>query len=196
MNRCCLFDRFLNRACIIRNPGTEVSVEGKASDPWSLCSVEQVEGVKALIRIIPIWSSGIILAVATTPNAFQYLQVASMDRHITSNFQVPAGSFATFTMIFITIWVPLYDRLLIPLASKIAGKPVRLNVKLKMGVGIVFMCLSSAVAGVVESRRRALAIEQGFSDDPQAVVTMSAFWTLFAQVSISLVSLVNVKIGW
>lgn len=84
--------RFLNRACTIRNPEQDLNPDGKASDPWSLCTVDQVEELKALLKVIPLWSTGIMMAVNISQNSFPLLQAASMDRHITSNFEIPAGS--------------------------------------------------------------------------------------------------------
>lgn len=92
--------RFLNKACIVGNVEEELTPDGVALDPWNLCTVNQVEELKSLIKVIPIWSTGIMMSVTTTQLTFPVLQAGSMDRHITSNFQVPAGSFGTFTVIY------------------------------------------------------------------------------------------------
>ncbi|KAL4603413.1 hypothetical protein ACB092_10G122800 [Castanea dentata] len=170
--------RFLNKACIIKNPLQDLSPDGRATDPWSLCTVNQVEELKALIQVIPLWSAGIMMSVTISQNSFPVLQAASMDRHITPYFEVPAGSLSVFLVITIILWVILYDRVVLPLASKISGKPCRLNEKKRMGIGLIFSCMSMAAMAVAESVRRELAIEEGFSDDPQAVVSMSAMWLL------------------
>jgi hypothetical protein len=34
-----------------------------ASEPWRLCTVQQVEDMKADIRVLTIWSTGIMLGV-------------------------------------------------------------------------------------------------------------------------------------
>ncbi|KAL0557753.1 hypothetical protein IC582_006304 [Cucumis melo] len=169
--------RFFNKACIIRNSEEELTPDGKASNPWSLSTVEQVENLKALMRIIPLWSTGILVS-ASLNQSFYVLQVASMDRHLTSSFEVPAGSFSMMVLVFLIIWITLYDRLILPLASKCRGKPTRLSAKTRIGIGILCCTLSLAVSAIVESDRRALAIKEGFSDNPNAVVSMSAFWTL------------------
>ncbi|GJZ68054.1 NRT1/ PTR family 1.2-like protein [Tanacetum coccineum] len=41
--------RFFNKACILTKP------EDTNKDPWCNCTVEQVEELKALIRVIPLW---------------------------------------------------------------------------------------------------------------------------------------------
>ncbi|XP_071902883.1 protein NRT1/ PTR FAMILY 1.2-like [Coffea arabica] len=45
-----------------------------------------------------------------------------------------------------------------------------------MGIGLFFTGLSMVISGVVERVRRRKAIEQGFLNDPQALVDMSAMW--------------------
>ncbi|CAI9757608.1 unnamed protein product [Fraxinus pennsylvanica] len=169
--------RFLNKACVIKNP-EDISSSGVVSNRWNLCTIEQVEELKALIRVIPIWSTGIMVSINISQSSFPLLQASSMDRHITSSFEIPAGSFGMFTIITITIWVVLYDRVIIPLASKIIGKKVHLGVKLRMGIGIFFSCMAMVVSGIVEHVRRSKAMEQGLSNNPHAVVNMSAMWLI------------------
>lgn len=119
-----------------------------------------------------------MISVNLSQTSFPVLQAASMDRHITPYFEIPAGSFGVFMMISLILWIALYDRIVLPLASKISGKPCRLNEKQRMGIGLLFSCLSMAAMAVVESVRRELAIEEGFSDESQALVNMSAMWLL------------------
>ncbi|KAJ9168308.1 hypothetical protein P3X46_019851 [Hevea brasiliensis] len=170
--------RYLNKACIIRNPQEDLIPDGSASDPWSLCTVDQVEELKAIIKIIPIWSTGMMMSVTISPGSFPVLQASTMDRHITSKFEVPAGSFGVFMVISIFLWISLYDRVIIPLASKLKGKPVCFSLKQRMGIGILLSSTSMAALAMAESIRRETAIREGFSDDPNAVVHMSALWLL------------------
>ncbi|KAI3455452.1 hypothetical protein Pfo_012115 [Paulownia fortunei] len=167
--------RFLNKACIIKNP-QDVSSTRVSVNHWNLCTIEQVEELKALIKVIPLWSTGIMAAINISQSSFPLLQANSMDRHITSSFQIPAGSFGMFNIITLTIWVVLYDRVIIPLASKVAGKKIHLGVKLRMGIGIFLSCLAMTASGIVEHVRRKKAIEQGLANDPRGVVNMSALW--------------------
>lgn len=165
--------RFLNRACVVGNAEEEV-----IPDPWTLCTVDQVEELKALIKVIPMWSTGIVMSVTTAQVTFPVLQAGSMDRHITSNFEVPAGSFGIFTVISIVLWIAIYDRVFLPLAMRITGKPARLSVRKRMGLGLVLSFISMVVSAIVENARRETAIKEGFSDDPKGVTDMSAYWLL------------------
>ncbi|XP_027355928.1 protein NRT1/ PTR FAMILY 1.2 [Abrus precatorius] len=174
--------RFLNKACMIRNPLQDLAPDGKALNPWNLCTVDQVEELKAIVKIVPIWTTGIMMAVNLSQGTFMVLEAASMDRHITSNFQVPSGSFVTFMIVSLILWIIIYDRILVPLASKIKGRRVCLGAKQKIGVGIFTSCIAIASLAIVESIRRKIAIEQGYPEQPQAVVNMSAMWLLPRQI--------------
>ncbi|KAG5225389.1 protein NRT1/ PTR FAMILY [Salix suchowensis] len=170
--------RFLNRACVITNPEEDLMPDGRASDPWCLCTVDQVEELKALIKVIPIWSTGMLVSVNVCQNSFLLLHASTMNRHITSKFEIPAGSFYAFLLLSSTIWIALYDRVIIPLASKIRGKPTRLGLKQKIGLGILVSAASMAVLAIIERVRRETAIREGISDNPDAATHMSAMWLL------------------
>ncbi|KAL5729152.1 hypothetical protein ACHQM5_002141 [Ranunculus cassubicifolius] len=168
--------RFLNRACIIRSREKDLTSDEIATNPWSLCTVTQVEELKALLKVLPMWSTGIVMSLSMNAHSFPLLQASSMDRHLTSGFEVPAGSFTMFMIATIVIWLPLYDRLIVPVLAKITRKPYGIGLKQRMGIGIVVICLSSVVAAIVEHNRRRNAISQGFSENPQGVLDMSAMW--------------------
>ncbi|XP_010545694.1 PREDICTED: protein NRT1/ PTR FAMILY 1.2-like [Tarenaya hassleriana] len=170
--------RFLNKACVIRSREEEIGSDGFALNPWRLCTTDQVEELKALIKVIPIWSTGIMMSINTSQNSFQLIQANSMDRRLSqsSSFQIPGGSFGLFTIIALAMWVVLYDRAILPLASKIRGRPVRFSVKLRMGLGLFVSFLAMATSAIVEGLRRKKAISQGYADNAHAVVDISAMW--------------------
>ncbi|MED6138954.1 hypothetical protein PIB30_079320 [Stylosanthes scabra] len=172
--------RFLNKACLIRDPENDIASDGSALNPWRLCTVNQVEELKAIIRVIPLWSTGIMMSLGIG-GSFGLLQAKSLNRHITSHFEVPAGSFSVIMIVTIFLWIALYDRAIIPLASKLRGKQVRISAKRRMGLGLFFSFLHFVTAAIVESTRRRRAMEEGHSNDPHAVLKMSAMW-LFPQL--------------
>lgn len=146
-------------------------------DPWNLCTVKQVEELKALIKVLPIWSTGIMIAVTISQHSFPVLQANVMDRHLVSasgSLKVPAGSFGVFAMISLTMWVAIYDTIIVPLMAKYTKRSKGLTLKERMGIGLVISCVATAVAAIVESQRRAAAIQQGLTDNPYTMVHMSA----------------------
>uniref|UniRef100_A0A7N0URN1 Uncharacterized protein n=1 Tax=Kalanchoe fedtschenkoi TaxID=63787 RepID=A0A7N0URN1_KALFE len=168
--------RLLNKACVIENHEREINTAEEVCDPWSLCTVEQVEELKSLIRVIPLWSSGIIFCMTITQTTFITLQALSMDRHLTPNFEIPAASLYMFHLTSLILWIALYDRALIPIATKIMRKPVRLSTRQRMGIGHVFAFLSMVVAAFVERYRRNMSITEARLIGPQSTFPVSSLW--------------------
>ncbi|KAK9069749.1 hypothetical protein SSX86_010143 [Deinandra increscens subsp. villosa] len=182
--------RFLNRACVFSK--LEDTTEVIAKDPWTVCTVDQVQELKALIKVMPLWSSCIMLFVTMNQATFPVLQAQTMDRHITPGFEIPAASFGFFTIVTIMVWVILYDRAILPLLSKIQRKPVYISVKLRMGAGLAFSILGMLISGIVEHVRKNKAIEDGFLDNSQAVIKMSAMWLIPQHVLSGLADALNI----
>nr|GMD41433.1 protein NRT1/ PTR FAMILY 1.2-like [Ipomoea batatas] len=168
--------RFLNKACIIQDPQRDLTSDGKPTDPWNLCTVDQVEELKALLKVTPIWFTGVIMSINVSQGSFGTLQATTMDRRIGSTFEIPAGSVGMFAIVSVVLWIVLYDRFIIPLASRVMQKPVHFSTKSRMGCGIFVSFLSVVVAATVETVRRRRAINEGFADNPDEVVGMSVLW--------------------
>ncbi|CAN8291646.1 unnamed protein product [Cochlearia groenlandica] len=148
--------KFLDKAAVVGEG--DLTSDGVPTNKWWLCSVQEVEEVKCLIRIVPVWSAEIICIVAITTQAtFIAPQAMKMDRYMGPNFQIPAGSISVISYITIGIWLPIYDRILVPFLWRI--HKFRFTVLQRMGIGIVFAILSMFTAGFVERVRRTRAAE-------------------------------------
>jgi len=179
--------RFLDKAAIITD-GDQINLDGSATNPSKLCSIQQVEEVKCLLRIIPIWSTSILFHIPliqqTTYAVFQALQ---MDRHLGTSFEVPAATYVIFTMIALTIWIPLYDRIIVPFLQRLTGKEGGLTLLQRMGIGMVLAMLCTIVSGLVEGNRRHIALTRptiGITSKGGAISSLSAMW-LIPQLSLS-----------
>ncbi|XP_027183538.1 protein NRT1/ PTR FAMILY 1.2-like isoform X2 [Coffea eugenioides] len=170
--------RFSNKACIIIDPEKDLTTDGKAADPWSLCTVNQVEALKSILRVIPLWSTGMIMSVTSSQGSFSVLQAKSLNRKFGPNFEMPAGSCSMFAIAGAVLWIPFYLQIILPVASRILGRPVHLSTRKRMGIGIALSFIGMIVAATVEVKRRSLAIREGYSDDSDAVVDMSLLWLL------------------
>ncbi|KAF8036284.1 hypothetical protein BT93_C2109 [Corymbia citriodora subsp. variegata] len=168
--------RFLNKACLISNPEKDLDSDGLAIDPWRLCTIKQVEVLKALIRVLPIWSTGIVIGVTISPSPFPTLQASTMDRRLLFGIKIPAASFGIFAILTLTIWVGIYDRIIVPLFSRLTNRPRGLTFKERIGIGLLISCVALFVSAVVEHKRRAEAIREGFAANPYGVLKMSAKW--------------------
>ncbi|KAL6203117.1 hypothetical protein ACLB2K_026820 [Fragaria x ananassa] len=157
----------------------DVKPDGTIAKPWKLCTVQQVEDFKTLVRIMPLWSTSIFLG---TPIGIQgsltVLQALTMDRHLGPHFQIPAGSVIVVLLLSSIIFLTLIDRELCPMWQKLTGHfPTPLQ---RIGLGHVLNVLAMAVSALVESKR--LKISQ---DHPGATtLPMLAVW-LFPQLALA-----------
>ncbi|KAF3521594.1 hypothetical protein F2Q69_00051238 [Brassica cretica] len=164
--------RFLDKAAVIIEG--DLTPEGVPANKWRLCSIQEVEEVKCLIRIVPVWSAGIIsLAAMSQQGTFTVSQALKMDRHMGPNFEIPAGSLSVISLLTIGVFLPLYDRVLVPFLRRITGHKSGITLLQRIGTGIVFAILSMIVAGLVERKRRIRSINAG---DPTGMTPMSVFW--------------------
>ncbi|XP_052737006.1 protein NRT1/ PTR FAMILY 1.2 isoform X2 [Vigna angularis] len=168
------FNWCLNKACIIRNPETLSNPNGSVLDPWSQCTVRQVESLKSLLRVLPMWSTGIFMIASQT--TFSTVQANTMNRTLFGTFKMPAGSFNLVIVITVSIIIPTYDRVMVPLLAKYMDIPRGFSCRSRIGIGLLFVCASKATSAVVETMRRKTAIEEGFEDQPNAVIHMSVLW--------------------
>ncbi|KAG7633402.1 MFS transporter superfamily [Arabidopsis suecica] len=142
--------RFFNRAALKQED--EVKPDGTIRNPWRLCSVQQVEDFKAVIRIIPLALATIFLS---TPIAMQLsltvLQGLVMDRRLGPSFKIPAGSLQVITLLSTCLFIIVNDRVLYPFYQKLTGK--HLTPLQRVGIGHAFNILSMAVTAIVEAKR-------------------------------------------
>lgn len=161
---------------MIGNPMKDLDSNGMALDPWGLCTTTQVEELKALLKVIFIWSTGIMVAVTLNQQPISVLQASTMDRHIINKFKIPAASLGVFGILSMSAMAAIYDMVGVPLLSKFTKSRRGFSLKVRMGIGVALTCVATAVSAGVERKRRSTAIREGFSNDPRAVVNMSAMW--------------------
>ncbi|XP_023740357.1 protein NRT1/ PTR FAMILY 2.13 [Lactuca sativa] len=164
--------RFLNKGAIVLDG--DINPNGSRTSAWKLASIQQIEEVKCLIKVIPIVASGIICFTAILQQGtFTVSQALKMNRHLGPNFQIPAGSIGVISMITIGIWLPIYDRILIPLIRKITKIETGITLLQRIGIGIVFSILSMIVAAFIEKMRRDSA---NYHNRVDGVAPMSVMW--------------------
>jgi len=168
--------RFLNRAALINQDSSQEPHEKDKS--WSLCTVEEVEDLKKLIKIMPLWSTSILLSTPIGVTlSFTVLMALVMDRSIGSHFKVPAGTFVVVTLIFTAITTSTYDNFIAPLYTKLTGR--NLTFLQAIGVGHVSNILAMIGFALVERKRLSIVQAQNLTTQPNAVAPMSALWLVF-----------------
>lgn len=171
--------RFLNRAAM--KAEGDIRSDGTIAKQWTLSTVQQVEDLKKLIRIIPLWSTGIFLHTPIgIQSSLSVLQALAMDRHLGPHFQIPTGSILVFVLISTVVSLALFDIFLYPTWQKLIGRP--LTPLTRIGVGHVLNVLSMTISALVESSR----IKMNRTDKPNSVALMSVIWLVPQLVTVGI----------
>ncbi|GFS42842.1 major facilitator superfamily protein [Actinidia rufa] len=160
--------KFLDKAMLAPDGSKE---DGK------VCSINEVEEAKAVLRLVPIWTACLVYAIVFAQSSTLFTkQGVTLDRSIGSGFAIPAASLQSFISISVVIFIPIYDRIFVPIARAITLKPSGITMLQRIGTGLLLSLISMVIAALVEKKRLEIAIEYGLVDKPKATVPMSFWW--------------------
>lgn len=126
---------------------------------------------------MPIWATCLIYAVVFAQSStFFTKQGRTMDRRIGTNLQIPPAALQSFISASIVIFIPIYDRVLVPIAKKVSKLPSGFTMLQRIGIGMVLSMMSMVIAALVEIKRLKTARDYGLVDVPTATVPMSWWW--------------------
>ena len=145
--------RFLDRAAYISSREIEDQQKGR-HNPWRLCPVTQVEEVKCILRLLPIWLCTIIYSVVFTQMASLFVEQGAAMKTTVSNFRIPPASMSSFDILSVAVFIFINRRVLDPIVGRIRkSSPKGLTELQRMGIGLVIAVLAMLSAGIVECYR-------------------------------------------
>lgn len=147
------------------------------ANPWRLCTISQVEELKSLIRLLPIWASGIVFsAVYSQMSTMFVLQGNTLDQYMGRHFQIPSASLSLFDTLSVLFWAPVYDRIIVPYARKFTGRERGFTQLQRMGIGLLISIVAMISAGVLEVIRLSIVRSNNYYD--LKYIPMSIFWQI------------------
>ncbi|RZC53450.1 hypothetical protein C5167_012300 [Papaver somniferum] len=169
--------RFLDKAAI---KDTDVEKDMQHIDnKWCLTTLTDVEEVKMVVRMLPIWATTILFwTVHAQMATFSVSQAATMDRRIGKSFQIPAASLTVFFVGSTLLTVPIYTRLVAPICRKVLKNKHGLAPLQRIGVGLVFSVIGMSAAALTEIKRLHSARTSGLTNDPNATIPLTVFWLI------------------
>ncbi|XP_004506790.1 protein NRT1/ PTR FAMILY 8.1 [Cicer arietinum] len=154
---------------------TESDRSKAVPNPWRLCTVTQVEELKSIIRLLPVWASMIAFATVYSQMGTMFvLQGNTMDQHIGPHFKIPSASLSLFDTLSVIFWAPVYDRVIVPFARKFTGHEHGFTELQRMGIGLVISIISMIVAGILEVVRLDIVRKNNYYD--LETIPLSIFW--------------------
>ncbi|CAL9006856.1 unnamed protein product [Prunus brigantina] len=165
--------KFLDRAAFITCDDIWLmSNQGQTPNPWHLCTVTQVEEVKCILRLLPVWLCTVLSSVAFIQVLSLFVeQGAAMDRRV-SNFHIPPASMTAFDIVSTSLFIILYDKLIVPLYTKVTKRePKPPSALQRIGIGLTIGIVGLIIAGFVERKRLKYANNSG-----EETSSLSIFW--------------------
>ncbi|KAH9620358.1 hypothetical protein KSS87_008518 [Heliosperma pusillum] len=168
--------KWLDRAAITLEGD---AIESKPPNLWRLSTVHRVEELKSIIRILPIWSAGILLVTATShQSSFVVQQARTMDRHLSPSFQIPPASLSIFTVVTVLIGLVLYERSIVPFARKFTKNQSGLTHLQRMSIGYTINIFATLLTSIIEVKRKSVAAQHNLLEKPNATIPITVFWLI------------------
>ncbi|KAJ4836420.1 hypothetical protein Tsubulata_031102 [Turnera subulata] len=177
--------RFLDRAAVITAEDYTVQENEEAagkSSSWRLCTVTQVEEVKCVLRLLPIWLCTILYSVVFTQMASLFVEQGAAMRTTISSFHIPPASMSSFDILSVAAFIFIYRRILDPIFARLKKDPPQrgLTQLQRMGIGLVVAIMAMLSAGIVELFRLKYAAEKedscGAGKFCRTQSSLSIFW--------------------
>ncbi|TYG64824.1 hypothetical protein ES288_D06G138000v1 [Gossypium darwinii] len=140
--------------------GPESAIKGSRKIPHSddFKSMEalhctQVEEVKCVLKMLPIWLCTIIYSVIFTQMVSLFVEQGDVMTSKLGDFHLPAASMSAFDICSVLSCTGIYRQILVPLARRLSGSPKGLTELQRMGIGLVMGMMAMIAAGVTEIQR-------------------------------------------
>ncbi|VAH95678.1 unnamed protein product [Triticum turgidum subsp. durum] len=172
--------RFLDKAAAVLPP-LDKTCTALPMCSWSLCTVTQVEELKILLRMLPVWASFVIFYSVAGQSASTFIEQGMvMDNHV-GQFAIPPASLSIVTVFSVLIGVFIYESVLVPLVRRYTGKAKGFSQTQRLGIGFALSMLTMVYSAMLEMKRLAIAQASGLADQ-NVPVPVSILWQVPAYV--------------
>ncbi|RLN03803.1 uncharacterized protein C2845_PM13G14720 [Panicum miliaceum] len=167
----------------VRSWGARVFRRSDATDAERLLlAQEHEEGKELIVKLLPIWlTSLIIAAIFSQVYTLFTKQGSTLDRRLggaISGLVVPPAALQCLMSATFVTTLPVYDRVLVPLARRATGHHAGVTTLQRIGAGMAVSGVAMAVAALVEGRRLRVARDAGLVDRPDVALPMSLWWVV------------------
>ncbi|CAK9144867.1 unnamed protein product [Ilex paraguariensis] len=165
---------FLDRAAVITSK-ENIHESKDRPNSWHLCTVTQVEEVKCILRLLPIWLCTILYSVVFTQMASLFVEQGAAMKTTISSFHIPPASMSSFDILSVAAFIFIYRRVLDPLVARLRkSSPTGFTELQRMGIGLVIAIMAMIAAGTVEVFR--LKYTQQNCSNCEGSSSLSIFW--------------------
>ncbi|XP_021845629.2 protein NRT1/ PTR FAMILY 5.6 [Spinacia oleracea] len=152
--------RFLDKAAIMEESEYNNGAWKENQSQWRLATLTQVEELKLIITMIPIWLTCLVFGLGIAQGSTFFIkQGGEMDRKIFKHFEIPAASVYTLTSVGMIASVALYDKVLLPYLRKVTGNERGINILTRISIGMVILIISMIISALVERKRLNMSLQ-------------------------------------
>ncbi|OVA04613.1 Proton-dependent oligopeptide transporter family [Macleaya cordata] len=150
-------------------------ISSRNTGNWYFCSVSQVEEMKIVLRMLPIFVSAMIGYIPVPQLlTFTITQGNTMDTRL-GKIHISPTSLLAIPIILQMVILVVYDRFFVPFARRITGCRTGITHLQRVGVGFIATSLASCTGAVIERKRKRIAEEHGLLDSGNQL-PMSVMW--------------------
>lgn len=132
-----------------------------------------------MLQLLLVWATCLISAAIHAQALTLFTKQAStLDRRIGTSFQVPPAALLNFIGISATVFIPIHDRFIVPIARNFTGLLTGITMLQRIGTGISLSVIMMVVSALVEMERLETARNFGQVDMPDVAIPMSLWWLL------------------
>ncbi|KAF0897213.1 hypothetical protein E2562_034524 [Oryza meyeriana var. granulata] len=152
--------RFLDKACVKAQDGRRGGGgDGGKESAWRLCTPAEVEQVKVLLCVVPIFACTIVFnTILAQLQTFSVQQGSAMDTRLAASFHVPPASLQAIPYLVLIALVPAYEAGFVPAMRRATGVDTGITPLQRIGVGLFAVTFSMVAAALVEAHRRRAAL--------------------------------------
>uniref|UniRef100_A0A0E0J016 Major facilitator superfamily (MFS) profile domain-containing protein n=1 Tax=Oryza nivara TaxID=4536 RepID=A0A0E0J016_ORYNI len=152
--------RFLDKACVKAQDGHGGGGDGGKESVWPPCTPAEVEQVKVLLCVVPIFACTIVFnTILAQLQTFSVQQGSAMDTRIgggggAAGFHIPPASLQAIPYLVLIALVPAYEACFVPAMRRATGVDTGITPLQRIGVGLFAVTFSMVAAALVEAHRR------------------------------------------
>jgi len=167
-------NRFLDKAAIV-----EEKYRDEKENPWRLATVTRVEETKLILNVVPIWLTSLLVGVCIAYGSTLFVkQTAALNLKISNSFEIPPASMLSLAGFGTMAFVPIYDRIIVPILRKVTGNERGISILRRIGVGLTLLIILMAVAAMVETKRLRMVGNEVVTEEGTKPETMSLMWMI------------------
>ncbi|XXG66693.1 hypothetical protein AAC387_Pa06g0217 [Persea americana] len=142
--------RFLDKAAIISASDVKNGIE---YHPWRLCTVTQVEELKIILRLVPIWLTSVIYFAAYSQMYTTFIEQGGMMDTRIGPLSVPPATLFAFEVLSVVLLVLIYDTSISIIRKRFTDNKGGITELQRMGIGRLLIIISMALAALLERKR-------------------------------------------